>query len=392
MRQNKKATFVYASGFGFAGQSMASSLLAAGLRQRGWQIKIINPLIFNRVTARGQAQVLLAKVVVVWRMLAAWGKGVRAALSADLLYVNLGQTKFALFRDGFPLLVRRIFGRNGRAAIALHGSVFIGWEYHALEARLLRQMIQPARYITILGPTQHQKLVELGIPAEKIVQVDNTCLLPPITKQRCLDKQNLKPQQPLNILYLSNLIETKGYPEFVEAINQLASQANFAIDATLCGQIVAVDANSRFATHEMASIWLENQIAQINQSLLVRLRWINGADGKAKEELFQAAHVFVLPSYYKVEAQPIVIIEALASGCAVITTKVGEIPAMVSTQTALLLDDVTPAAVAKAIMDLHNNSDKRRQLALNGLNLFKDRFSYKNHIDSWENLLGELDD
>ena len=42
--------------------------------------------------------------------------------------------------------------------------------------------------------------------------------------------------------------------------------------------------------------------------------------GKSKEELLAQAHVFCLPTYYSYEGQPISILEAYASGCAVLTT------------------------------------------------------------------------
>jgi len=387
MKPTPKATFFYGSGPGFAGQSLASGLLVNGLRRRGWQIRVINTPTFNRVAAQSRAQSFLAKIMLALRLLAAWFKGFVAAVGFDPLYVNLGQTRFALVRDGFPLLVRRVLARNGRAAIALHGSLFMAWEYHSVEARLLRAVAGPARYITVLGPNQQRQLTALGLPAQKVVIVDNTCLLPPLTPAQCRAKQQLLPSQPVKILYLSNLIEAKGYLEFIAAIEQLAATAGFPIEAVLCGQIVAMDADSRFASHEAARAWVEAQLARINQSARVRLQWLNGAAGEAKEKLFWAAHIFVLPSRYKVEAQPAVIIEALASGCAVISTTVGEIPAMVEPEAAILLNEATPAAIAAAIEQLYHQPARRQNMAQAGLELFNRRYLYNTHIDHWEKLL-----
>jgi glycosyltransferase involved in cell wall biosynthesis len=193
---------------------------------------------------------------------------------------------------------------------------------------------------------------------------------------------------PLNVLYLSNLVESKGYPEFVEALRRLATSVSFPLEATLCGNITTtMETYKRFATPQAARNWITEHVAEINQSARVRLRWIDGAADDAKARLFRDAHLFILPSRYKVEAQPIVILEALASGCAVITTKVGEIPATVSHHTALLLDEVSPETIAAAIMELQGNPDARRRLALNGLKLFAERFTYTKHLDQWEQLL-----
>jgi glycosyltransferase involved in cell wall biosynthesis len=383
----RKVACLYGSGTGFSGQRFASELLIAGLGQRGWQVEIIKMPLLDRLEGHSSGKRLLEKLGLGVRLLAAWLKGLWIALGPVILYVNLGQTKFALIRDGFPLLVRGVLSRDGRAVISLHGNLFTAWKQPSFEARLLCQMTRSARYITVLGPNQKERLAELGIPAKKIVQMDNTCLIPPVTEQECVDKQATPAHQALSILFLSSLAETKGYPEFVEAISNLASSASFPIEATLCGKIALMDAGGRFPTHAAARDWLEKQIAQVNRSSQVRLRWINGATGVAKEKLFREAHIFVLPSRYRVEAQPIVILEALASGCAVIATQIGEIPTTLNDQTALLLGEATPEAITMAIGELLGNPDKRRDLALNGLKLFKERFAYEKHLDHWEKLL-----
>jgi glycosyltransferase involved in cell wall biosynthesis len=380
-------TFFYGSGSGFSGQSFASELLAGGLRQRGWQVNVVHTPLLDRMGGHHGGRRVQEKLVLALRLISVWLIGLWVALRPGVIYVNLGQTRLALLRDGFPLLIRRLFTRNRRAVVSLHGSVFMGWDYYSLEARLLRHAIHAARYVTVLGPNQKKRLVELGIAAEKVVVMDNTCLLSPITEAECTQKQTIPARQPLNVLYLSSLIEAKGYPEFVEAISQLAASADLPIEGTLCGKITTMDADERFATSEAARNWLNAQIVQVNQSAQVRLRWFDGANGEVKERLFREAHVFVLPSRYKTEAQPIVILEALASGCAVIATKVGEIPTTVDDRTALLLDEATPEAIAAAILELQRNPDKRRRLALNGLRLFQERFACEKHLDRWEKLL-----
>jgi glycosyltransferase involved in cell wall biosynthesis len=384
----RKIHLIYGSGRGFSGQRFASEMLLAGLRQRGWVVEVIQTPVLDRVSESNNKNRLGEKLELGLRLLVAWSKGLWLALQPEILHVNLGQTRFALLRDGLPLLVRSLLG-SSRAIISLHGNVFMSWDKRSLEVRLLRRMARAARYITVLGPNQQKRLGDFGIPAEKVVQMDNTCLIRPMTEQECVEKQAIPVEQPLKILFLSSLIETKGYPEFVEAISHLASEDNFPVEAILCGKITSVESDQRFPTYTAAKSWLEEQIGQINQSGQVRLRWINGAEGQAKENLLREAHLFVLPSRYKVEAQPIVILEALASGCAVITTPVGEIPAMLDSRTALILDNAIPVTIAGAIEKLYRQPHHRQYLALNGLKLFIDRFAYARHLDQWERLLNE---
>ena len=382
-------TCIYGRGTFFSGQKVASELLIAGLRERGWQVKVITTPLLDRVGEHGQGKVMQF-LGLGGRLLLAWWRGMRAVFGAGVVYVSLGQTKFALVRDGFPLLVKSVSGGNGRIVVSLNGSLFMAWNDDSLEARLLRRIVQAVRYVTVVGQNQMRQLVQLGIPEKKIVLMDNTCVLTPLTEQACTWKQREVGDRPIHILFLSNLIETKGYPEFVEAIAHLAQTASFPIEAILCGQIMAMNDDTRFANRDRARVWVEEQLARINQSLRVKLRWVHGACGQAKQQLFQESHIFILPSRYKVEAQPITVLEALATGCVVITTKVGEIPTTVSEETAMLLDDSTPESIAEAIITLQRDTHTRKKMALNGLRLFQERFSHHQHLNRWEKLLQKL--
>ncbi len=388
----KSITFFYPSGKGFSGQRFASELLISGLRQRGWSVFVVPIPTFDRVTERGDRKYssVIQGLKIARELLFIWTKLIFTRFESNLLHINLGQTKFALLRDGFPLILKKIFFDRSIAIISLHGNLFSCWNFNFLEARMLRYVSSEASYITVLGQKQKEKLHFLGIPLEKIVLMDNTCSLEPTDEKQVLLKHNLQtdPDKPLTILYLSSLVESKGYPEFIEAVVHLSAIIDIPIKAILCGNIsIGRDDSSRFVTHAAAKAWIEERIKLINQSPSVRLHWINGADGEEKKQLFRQAQIFVLPSRYKIEAQPITILEALASGCAVITTKIGEIPTTVSEKTAVLLDDSSPDAISKALFCLCKNSEVRTQIAVNGIKLFKNRFSYEKHLDRWEELL-----
>lgn len=224
--------------------------------------------------------------------------------------------------------------------------------------------------------------------------MDNTCLLSPIAKTELLQKQKSlfsESNNPLTILYLSSLIETKGYVEFVEAIRQLSVNSKIYINAILCGKITIInERDNKFQNDTLAREWIESQIQIINQSNCVRLNWIDGAIGEEKTKLFRQAQFFVLPSRYRSEAQPIAILEAIASGCAVITTKIGEISTTLTEETAIFLDNNSSFAIESAILKLCHNPALRENLALNGIKLFEQRFSYHKHIEKWEELLSEI--
>jgi len=384
----RRATFIYGKGRFLTGQQRASELVRDGLEARGWQTCAITiPLLDRTHDAR------------MWHLLAlgpllasAWVKAMRALRSDGVTHVGLGQTRFALMRDGASLLAANLLRLDAQAIVSLNGSLFMHWSYGSVQARVLRRVARAARYVTVVGPGQREQMVKLGIPPGKVVWVDNTCEFAPTTLDECVRKHTDTETGPLRVLYLSNLLETKGYPEFVRAIDCLGDRSDLPVEATLCGPVIRMDDDVLFASTDEVRSWLESQILHANGSSRVRLRWIEGAYGEDQEALFRQAHVFVLPTWYPVEAQPLTILEALASGCTVVTTRVGEIPSTVSEETGVFLDDTSPETIAQVIADLYHDPERRTRLALNGLDLFRERFSYERHIDRWEQILTELAD
>lgn len=395
MQPKKTITFIYAGGSGFSGQRFASELLMDGLRKKGWNILALPIPALDRVTEIKFRlwYLLIQGLKIGFKLLQTWIKCIKFSYKTEILHISMGQTKFSMIRDGFPILILNYLSIH-KVIISMNGNNLMSWKFDDLEAKIMRSYSRKVKYITVVGINQKKQLSNLGIPEEKIILMDNTCLLPSLSYADILRKHDLQQQykkQSIFILFLSSLIESKGYPEFVEAIYYLSNNSNISIEAVLCGPItIGREDGNQFLFHGAAKSWIEDKINKINQSSSVRLRWIDGAVGKQKEELFRQAHIFVLPSRYKVEAQPIVILEALASGCAVITTKVGEIPTTVSEDTALFLSECSPIAISDAIKELCENQNKRLQLAINGAKLFQERFSYEKHIERWEALLNNL--
>jgi hypothetical protein len=378
----------------FSGQRFAMEMVINGLKQRNWEVKVIKfPVVSRLIDGQNRhLNLLFSMLKQLPQVLAMW---IKAGITSrgQILYVVVGQTPFSMIREGVPVLLKRWTEPQGVSVVSLHGSIFLQWEYHSLNARLLRFIAAAAQHVTVLSSRQVEYLALLGVDSKKLMVMDNTCLLPALSASE-LKQKHLQPSNSTNgkihVLYLSSLIEDKGYIQFVEAIAKLAQNTTLPLEVTLCGRITFTrtehELQQQFSTVNAARLWIESKIAEINCSKTVSMRWVNGATGSDKENLFKEAHIFILPSQYRTEAQPIVLLEALASGCAIITSRVGEIPATVSEETAILLDICTADSIANAIQSLTQDDD-RIQMALRGINLFQDRFSYFSHIDRWERLL-----
>ncbi|MHC5063448.1 MAG: glycosyltransferase family 4 protein [Planctomycetota bacterium] len=116
---------------------------------------------------------------------------------------------------------------------------------------------------------------------------------------------------PLRVLFLSNLFPDKGYPETLAAAE--------ALHASRPGEF-----HFEFAGGFLDDAEGEQVQARIRAA--GNAEYLGTISGDAKRDALARAHVLCLPSSYPYEGQPLCILEAYSSGCAVVTTDQGGIP------------------------------------------------------------------
>ncbi len=383
MTKNRKILAFYAVPQALTGQVAATLTLLGILKNEGWVIRRLHPPALER----SSRYPFFAKLKYFSRLLITWVKSPFYAFSrSDFIYLNTGQTPISLLRDLVPFRIL-CFITGAPAVISLHGSVFMSWESATPAFKLFRALVKTADAVTVLGQSQQQKFISLGIPAGKVVILPNTCDLSPIQESDLAAK--FSSAEPFHILFLSNLIDSKGYPAFLEAMELLSQQTDLKVKITLCGKLLQSDFGARFSSREEAAAWIESILARIRQNPSFTIEWVQGAYGSEKQDLFRSAHLFIFPSQYAVEAQPIVLLEAMASGNAIITSKVGEIPETVA-NAAVLLETVTPEEIASQTLALLQSPSSLSTLAHNGLDLFTRRYSREIHKKMWLELLEKI--
>lgn len=110
---------------------------------------------------------------------------------------------------------------------------------------------------------------------------------------------------PLQLLFLSNPLPGKGHAEIVVAFSRLAPHYQQKLRINFAGRFFDPNEELRF----------RQTIAPFAE-----LNYLGILSGEPKRLALANAHIFLLPTYYPYEGQPISILEAFASGCAVITT------------------------------------------------------------------------
>ena len=371
---------------GFSGQAKATDLIIDGLNPKGVVcVRGLLPYLdrSGRLPVSISGVLLFAKLLrVYWRFLC------ERLPEGGAIHLSLGLTRFALLRDYVALICASLFARGRvRKVVALHGSVFTEWPTNSLNAQLLRSVIRCAGCVTCVGSLHRQALINLGVPSGKIEIVPNTCEYDGIEESNVTERQ-ASSDQPLECLFLSSLTDTKGYPEYLEALEMIGSVDGAPIHAVLCGPIMMDAYRKRFETYDEAKVWIEQKVASINESDRVQAEWIPGARGSEKKALFEQAHIFVLPTQYPVEAQPLAVIEAMAHGCAIVTTDAGELLSTVNDESAIILSAPTPDSVKQSIISLAEDEQLRLRLSQAALNQFKLKFNRERYVQRWAGLLG----
>ena len=371
---------------GFSGQAKATDLIVDGLNPKG--VVCVRGLL-PYLDRSGLLPVSISGVSLFAKLLRVYWRFLCERLpEGGAIHLSLGLTRFALLRDYVALICASLFARGRvRKVVALHGSVFTEWPTNSLNAQLLRSVIRCAGCVTCLGSSHRQALINLGVPSEKIEIVSNTCEYDGIEESDVTEKQ-ASSNQLLECLFLSSLTDTKGYPEYLEALEMVGSVDGAPIHAVLCGPIMMDAYRKRFETYDEAKVWIEQKVASINESDRVQAEWIPGARGSEKKALFEQAQIFVLPTQYPVEAQPLAVIEAMAHGCAIVTTDVGELLSTVNDESAIVLSAPTPDSVKQSIISLGEDEQLRLRLSQAALNQFKLKFNRERYVQRWADLLG----
>lgn len=144
----------------------------------------------------------------------------------------------------------------------------------------------------------------------------------------------------LNILFLSNMIQEKGYLDVLQAI-QLLRKEGAPIKATFAGQWLSAEDENAFQQY-VQSHGLQHVVTHTGQIT-------ERAQVKA---LHMASDVFMLPSYL-IEGQPLTIIEAMNAANPIITTRIGGMVDMISEGTeGFFVPPQSPSSIAEATRKL----------------------------------------
>lgn len=226
---------------------------------------------------------------------------------ADIIYLTLSESVAGNIKDVLIYLV--CLRRLSRMIVHLHGGSLraLLFDRHPVLFAINRFCIGRLGGVIVLGPT-HVRIFEDLIAGSRIHIVPNFAE-DYLFASRDEIVTKFGETRPLRILFLSNLIEGKGFADMVAAYRALGDAHRDRIQIDFAGACESDAGQGEFLRAIQGC---------------AQVRYHGPVDGARKRDLLVRAHVLCLPTSLS-EGQPVSILEAYAAGCVVITTDRGGI-------------------------------------------------------------------
>ncbi|MBB4511988.1 glycosyltransferase family 4 protein [Paraburkholderia fungorum] len=245
----------------------------------------------------------------------------------------------------------------------VHSGAFIPY-YQALPRALrvlVRWIFSRAACVICLSEHVRQQFGLTGLVAAEKCRLIYNGIEDPLANR---DEVPLTPQKKacsssgkLTITFLGKLIEAKGLPTLLEALAGLPASA---FEYTL---LVGGNGDIAAFSEQVKGYGLGERVTCLG--------WVSG---ERKATLLSESTIFVLPS--RSEGFPVALVEAMAFGVAVLSTRIpGVVDAVRDGTDGLLVEPDDPDALRRALMMLLRDTELRERLGASARQRFLDHFT-----------------
>ena len=275
------------------------------------------------------------------------------ARKIDIVQVHVGDfpsiyRKMLVTLPFFLLLrCRRILHMHGAAFLTEYGrqSSFGRW--------LVRAYI--SRFDLVIALSEQWKTdLQSYFDIEQVLVLPNAVEVPENLPIRQIPEERI-------FLFLGLIGARKGVFDLLKSIRKLAEQD--------CRPPLRICGNGDVEK-------LESDIREYGLDDKIRyLGWLTGA---ARSQVMETSHVLILPSY--AEGAPMSVLEGMAAGMPIISTRVGALPEMVEDGiSGFLIEPGDIPALATAIERLHSDANLWTQMSQRSYQIARERFSLAAH-------------
>ncbi len=324
------------------GNSIANDTLYNGLKKRNIQVDKIN---FTFPTLKENIGKLTLNKVIHYFLVYRY---IYKLFSSNKVYITLGQTFFGVLKYAPFIYTAKIL--NKEIIVHIHGN-HLRKEYENLKGfkkSIFYEIISQIDKGIVLSDNLKKNLSPF-IESKNIFAVYNFVeenILDNVIADDIINKDLIK----LKILFLSNLMKEKGVFDFLNSLKLLKTNC-IPFEAKVAGAIDPI---------------FEYELNSLFQELKEEVEYLGVVQGDQKLDLLMKSNVFVLPTYYSMEGQPISILEAMATGNIILTTDHAGIPDIFeNNQNGFYIEKCNPKSIADKLKFIGDNLESLSSITIN---------------------------
>ncbi|NQT81075.1 MAG: glycosyltransferase family 4 protein [Candidatus Aminicenantes bacterium] len=289
-------------------------------------------------------------------------------IKPNLVYIPPATVSFLPYlRDGLFILFVDFFS-HAKIITHMHGGNYFRIEFYEKSNSFVRFFIRwtlsKVDTAIVLGKSLKNIFHDF---VKNIVVVPNGTDFDPFKNKKFIIQQN---NNRIFVSYLGNLFKNKGVLDLIHAAKIVLDKyknVKFIFAGSWCKQELEIKNQAFKFIHE--------------NNLQSNIEFVGVVLNEKKENFLANTDIFVFPSWY--EGFPLVILEAMAAGCPIISTKdVGVIPeVVVDNVNGILVEKQKPNQIAGSIIKLIENPRLREEMGRAGRERFEKYYTIEQNIN-----------
>lgn len=264
-----------------------------------------------------------------------------ASSQPNVVHLNPTMGTKSILREGMYLCLLRLF--NTRVIVFFHGwNDQVANQLDGFTGSLFRLVFNRADCFVVLASSFRERLRKIGF--DQPVHLETTMIPEHQIDRNEIKRRETNPvtvQENPSVLYLSRLVREKGLLNLAEACHQCRSVHGVPVHLEIAG-----DGEDRDE--------LLQEMNRYDDDLFTYHGFVRGSE---KEALFLSSSVFCLPTQYP-EGLPISVLEAMAYGLPVLTTRVGGLSDhFLDRKNGFFIPPDDPEEIARKIQYLYENPE-----------------------------------
>ena len=331
------------------GISFQNEILFNGLKSRSWKVLKIDTEFSNEIVLKSQFSLSNFKIFL--RFLEAY-----KVLQVNYVYITIGISFFGVLKYAPFVFLSKLFNKK----LIIHvQSGYLETMYNELtgwKKKLVFKILSSFDSGIVLSKCLVNNL-------QPFLKDENIYIVENFIDKNLLKSEFIKDYSEIKIIYMSNLLKSKGINDLLLALKSL-SEENIVFKVKIAGgKDQANDVDDLFTT-------------------LPNVEYLGAVKGQEKIDLLTWGNVFCLPTFFKFEGQPISLLEGMAFRNYILTTDHAGIKDVCTEENAAFCEKNNPESLKQQLLYIKQNWDILKEVGYKNGDYAIKNFSEDKFVES----------